>query len=266
LHRRGELSKCAQPRVIEELYRLLRGGAARRSVELMVETQVINTLSVHLATMFSEWQPSSRDNAVDTREPNRWTFLQSPEERAARRQVAWRMLSELDELCRKNEEVTNALVLSSLLAPFLIPTVVSSELTPLEANQAVEEMLIPLARELQIARRDAERTRQILLAQRRLSPSRRRRDKPMSLVRRDYFEETLRTYELHGRATGHVDVEDVEYWRRLQAQGAMVENQRRSGKRRRRRRGGRRRRRAMTGADVGDENSDPAATTQENTR
>ncbi len=268
LHRRGELSKCAQPRVIEELYRLLRGGAARRSVELMVETQVISTMSVHLAAMFRDWQePDGTSSPADAKEPRRWTFLQAEEEMAARRQVAWRMLGELDELCRKNIEVSNALVLSALLAPFLIPTVVSADLTPLEANDAVEEMLLPLCRELQIARRDAERTRQILLAQRRLSPSRRRRDKPMSLVRRDYFEETLRIYELMGRASGHEDVEDVEYWRRLQAQGAIVESQRRSGKRRRRRRGGRRRRRSMTGADVGgDENSDPAPAPQENAR
>src|SRR3569623_923698 len=35
---RSEISKCAPPRLLEEMHRLLRGGAARRSIELMVET------------------------------------------------------------------------------------------------------------------------------------------------------------------------------------------------------------------------------------
>jgi poly(A) polymerase len=257
LHRRGEIRKCAQPRVIEELYRLLRGGAARRSFELLVETQLISTLSAQLAAMFSartlEAEAGSKNDR--SRGPGRFSFIADEAELEARRNVAWRMLDELDTLCKNNEEVTNALVLSTLLSPFVMPTILAAEVSPLAANEAVEEILVPLCMELQIARRDAERTRQILLAQRRLLPSRRRRDKPMSLVRRDYFEETLRIYELLGRASGREDAEDVEYWRHLQAQGAIADSHKRSGKRRRRRRGGRRRRRALSHPDVNDESS-----------
>lgn len=46
---RSEISKCAPPRVLEEVYRLLRGGAARRSFELMVEANVLAVLSTHAA-------------------------------------------------------------------------------------------------------------------------------------------------------------------------------------------------------------------------
>ena len=46
---RGEISKCAPPRLLEEMHRLLRGGAARRSFELMVETGVLAVLSPYLA-------------------------------------------------------------------------------------------------------------------------------------------------------------------------------------------------------------------------
>ena len=35
LTHKGEIAKCAPPRVLEEIYRLLRGGAARRSLELL---------------------------------------------------------------------------------------------------------------------------------------------------------------------------------------------------------------------------------------
>ncbi|HMG19964.1 MAG TPA: polynucleotide adenylyltransferase PcnB [Kofleriaceae bacterium] len=46
---RGEISKCAPPRLLEEIHRLMRGGAARRSFELLVETGVLAVLSPYLA-------------------------------------------------------------------------------------------------------------------------------------------------------------------------------------------------------------------------
>src|SRR5688572_17457341 len=46
---RSEISKCAPPRLLEEMHRLMRGGAARRSFELMVETGVLAVLSPYLA-------------------------------------------------------------------------------------------------------------------------------------------------------------------------------------------------------------------------
>src|SRR5687767_4899928 len=51
LRQRGEIRKCAPPRVIEEIYRLLRGGASRRSLELLAETGVLEILSPHLAAL-----------------------------------------------------------------------------------------------------------------------------------------------------------------------------------------------------------------------
>src|SRR4051812_46716020 len=41
---RGEISKCAPPRLLEEIHRLMRGGACRRSFELLVETGVLAIL------------------------------------------------------------------------------------------------------------------------------------------------------------------------------------------------------------------------------
>src|SRR5688572_2992163 len=46
---RSEISKCAPPRLLEEVHRLMRGGAARRSFELLVETGVLATLSQYIA-------------------------------------------------------------------------------------------------------------------------------------------------------------------------------------------------------------------------
>src|SRR5688572_27311862 len=42
---RNEIRKCAPPRVLEEFYRFARGGAARRSMEILVETNLMSALS-----------------------------------------------------------------------------------------------------------------------------------------------------------------------------------------------------------------------------
>jgi poly(A) polymerase len=49
LEHRGEIAKCAQARVSEEFYRLLRGGAAKRSMELLVETELLELLTPEIA-------------------------------------------------------------------------------------------------------------------------------------------------------------------------------------------------------------------------
>src|SRR3954467_9392417 len=45
MEHRGEIAKCAQARVSEEFYRLLRAGAAKRSMELLLETDLLEILA-----------------------------------------------------------------------------------------------------------------------------------------------------------------------------------------------------------------------------
>lgn len=266
---RSEITKCAQPRVLEELYRLLRGGAARRSMELLSETGVGACLSVHLAALFGgrsnaalEVLTSEGELESGLREEERWVqtwtceppelsadekFLPiddvsfaSPQEITARREIAWNMLGQLDRHVAEGRETTNALALVACLGAYVLPDLLGEEIRPAEANAMLHELMQPIVAELRIARRDAERARQILLAQRRLSPSRRRRGKPGALVRRDYFGEALTLYELLCAARGETP-EDLHYWKKMQAEGTKGSD--RGDNKRRRRRGGRRRRR-----------------------
>jgi poly(A) polymerase len=55
-HRR-ELSKCAPSRVLEELYRLLRSGAAQRSMELLLDTGMAKVLWSSLPAIFAASEP-----------------------------------------------------------------------------------------------------------------------------------------------------------------------------------------------------------------
>lgn len=408
---RGEIAKCAPPRVLEELYRLLRGGAAHRSMALLVETGVASNLSPQLARLLgtppggtlgpppdppprssvvvaraapatpaaalrrsradteeSSWAAVWADEAVaewnepsDTDPSSPHPFLASadlevtaehevvhasagarhdedddgeeevgldlaaavadPEEdgeegevegegdvegeaeaegeddeelddeldedeeeleeddeelegeerpRAARSQtprplaapgtlderrvLAWTMLSEIDTRLRAGCDLSNSLLLAAVCVPFLFDDLLENGVRPVEANDLVLEVLHPLVQQLQIARRDAERCRQILLAQRRLAPARRRRAKPMALVRRDFFGDALLAYEMMARVAGH-DTSDLAYWSKLHAQDGSGERsgEFRAGKRRRRRRGGRRRRRSSVAEEQGGE-------------
>lgn len=264
IRHRAEITKCSQPRVLEELYRLLRGGAARRSMELLAETGVATSLSTHLASLFETRSEDELDQltqdvpartesddwatvwddapSADSQTASRKRFLPSfgdPEQHPARLELAWNLLGQIDRLVAEGRTTSNALVLAASVAAFVVPDLLNDSLRPAEATDMVHEVLQPLLSQIGVARRDAERTSQILLAQRRLAPSEKRRTKPMALVKRDYFDEALTLYELMAAAQGDV-ASELSFWRKLQVEGGAEPN---AQAQRRRRRGGRRRRR-----------------------
>lgn len=261
---RAEITKCSQPRVLEELYRLLRGGAARRSMELLAETGVADSFSPHLARLFGtrsdaeldlvtqepsgpedsgDWATVWHDDDPDDSAPEPLeAFVPSfsnIEEQESRMELAWNLLGQIDRMKAEDRPTTNALVLAASVAAFVVPDLLDESIRPAEASDMVDEVLQPLVKEIGIARRDAERTNQILLAQRRLIPSKKRRTKPMAFVKRDYFDEALTIYELLSAARGEV-ASELSFWRKLQIEGGTEPN---AQTQRKRRRGGRRRRR-----------------------
>jgi poly(A) polymerase len=275
LAHRSEIPKCAPPRVLEEIYRLLRGGAARRSMELLLETGVAATLAPELAWMFggNEAIPRAAESTPPAPEASPPPARLHPphldeQSGAACRAVAWQVLDELDQFIRTKSndgwQPTNATLIAALVEPFLPeePGGSEGEGPPRDHFARIEDTLRPVVTRLRASRRDAERARQILLAQRRLRPSKRRKSKPMALVRRDYFLEALVVYELLSRAThapGDEAETEIARWYGLWRKNAGVadgEGGSRGGppgedaenrRRRRRRRGGRRRRRGPTG-------------------
>jgi poly(A) polymerase len=244
LDHQKEIAKCAPPRVLEEIYRLLRGGAARRSLELLVDTGVLEVLIPELHKKLKH------DEAGKSR--------------------LFSTLDGVDEWVRNGGTPTNALLLSCLLAPFLMDFLYDQE--PQEKRidpfQVLEERARPIIEGMRSSRRDTERGRQILLAQRRLVPSKRRRSRPMALVRRDWFDEALALFEImHPSPQGEV-ADELARWHRLRSEGHAPPPQHSEGghphhggeaasKKRRRRRGGRRRRREAP--EAAREDSTPAA-------
>ncbi|HEX5060357.1 MAG TPA: polynucleotide adenylyltransferase PcnB [Kofleriaceae bacterium] len=305
---RGEISKCAPPRLLEEMHRLLRGGAARRSFELLVETGVLAVLSPYLAGLLegagapttappiadtaprptvarieyededpAEHDPDDPDEEegslpingepeavevaveldADEREWHR-VWADEPPARPAhaiaiklsflpdtevgkRRALVWEALSHLDVAVTDGRDPSNAVAFGILLAPFIT----SGELRGGELHGAINEIAHPLIAQLHVTRRDSERLRYILMAQRKLAAARKRGGQAELAGGRELIDDAVLLYALLERAAGNEGAlpEPVAI-----AEGRDGDDEdddpNRPRKRRRRRRGGRRRREA----------------------
>ncbi len=269
LTHKNEIAKCAPPRVLEEIYRLLRGGAARRSLELLQATGVLTVLIPEVHRLLGR----EGDHA------------------GAERLI--RTLDALDALVESGQTPSNALLTCLMVAPFAHDALYEPDGETREFRDAVgtiEDLAAPIITSMRVSRRDVERARQILVAQRRLMPSKRRRGKPMALVRRDWFPEALQLFELmHPEAEGEL-ADEIGRWHRLLREGdharpaatgttattsaaphateASRADDAEGPKRRRRRRGGKRRRKPgetgparqdSGGGNDGDDGDDTAA-------
>jgi poly(A) polymerase len=311
---RSEISKCAPPRLLEEMHRLLRGGAAYRSFELMVETNVLAVLSPYLAGLlegsgaptkplliadaaprptiprveYDEEDPAEHDpddpdepdedvvaatNGKPTAgededeeldvEEREWHRVWADEppgrpalatpvklsylggtELAKRRALAWAALEQMDAAIKAGRDPSNAVAFGVLIAPFIH---FAGDVEP-RGNMlqgAINEVSQPLITQLHVTRRDSERLRYLLIAQRRLSAARRRNIQAELAGGRELIDDATLLYTLLERAAGN-DATLPETVAKAEGAGEGDEgdeddpNQPR--KRRRRRRGGRRRR------------------------
>jgi poly(A) polymerase len=226
---REHITACAKARVLEEIYRLLREGAACRAMALLEETGVARVLLPELGSV-----------------------LQDP----ARHEVFLARLRALDAL---HDEIplTNATLLATLSHALLVDT---DGLLQGGGNGSarLDDALRAVLKTWTPSRRDRDRLRQILMAQRRLCPSeakgKRRRRRPKALVAQDYFPESLALYKVCCH-TGEADPSTIETWEGLYASviggrpTSVQPPERRSGRRGGRRRKSRRRGGRSSGND-----------------
>ncbi len=298
---RGEISKCAPPRLLEEVHRLLRGGAARRSFELLVETGTLAVLSPYLAGLlegpgaavtaplaapavpprstiarveYEDEDPAEHDiddpeeeseegeveedgdEELDTEEREwhrvwadeipqvrqvtaahvRLSFLSAPE-LAKRRALVWEALAQLDNAVRDGRDPSNAVAFGILVAPLL-----PDELRGGELQNAVQEVAHPLIVQLHVTRRDSERLRYLLLAQKRLAAAKKRGVQAELAGGRELIDDAVLLYELLERAAGGNPEVPAVLASGEGRDDDESDDPNQPRKRRRRRRGGRRRR------------------------
>ena len=179
---RGEIVKSSPARVLEEFYKILRQGAARRTFEILHDSGLLAYLM--------------------------------PEAERAIAQGGERLLGSLSRLDDYRNaglvapaDLSNAILLGTLLVPVGVPLrhAPAGRRGPHpsgEAEEVADESALDVAaeapRSLPFARRDLDRLRLILLAQRRLREVHRAAGVKYLLARRTYFEDALRWLEIHG--------------------------------------------------------------------
>ena len=132
------------------------------------------------------------------------------------------------------------MVLAAQLYPFVAEELLSAR--PADANTLVLQVGQPVIDQIRVPRRDSERLRQILLAQRRIASAHSRGARLELLGGRDFYEDAVLLYELCELAAGRT-VMPLPDGPPPSSSDSGPDDGGGPRKRRRRRRGGRRRRR-----------------------
>ena len=174
MEHRGEIAKSAQARVSEEFYRLLRAGAAKRSMELLVETDLLEAFAPDLArALRASPEANGTDPSVDA------DGGVDAEESARRRARLWAYLGALDRSTeRTGTPPTNALILAVLLLPPLRDALDPDTNGVRDIDHLIARSSAPALERLRPSRRDSELSRQMLRAIRDLLPAKNARRKP----------------------------------------------------------------------------------------
>jgi poly(A) polymerase len=183
MEHKAELAKCAQARVTEEFYRLLRAGAARRSFELLVETGLLEFL---LPEMAQAWKSSDDNPETKQRIERFWAYLRA-----------------LDEsIVARDQPPSDAMILATLLLPPLRDAL-SPDAAPMQnMAKVVADSVQPVLDRLKASRRDSELCRQILLTLRYLLPSTRPMRQRARLANRPFYQDAAWLAAIVARAEG----------------------------------------------------------------
>jgi len=190
-----EISRCAAPRVLEEIYRLLACGASRRSFELMTELNIIPVLLPEIAPALGfqvEGGPPPSENGPKLREE------------------VFAVLDALDACRQRGVEPSHALSLGALLMRLYNRL----QATGQDANRWLDEISASLVNRLRFTKRDRERLRVLLQTQRHLATDRRRGGAARATVRRGPFLEALLLYTVHLYSSGG-DLSEIAQWKAL---------------------------------------------------
>ena len=193
---RADLQRAAAPRVLEEILRFLRGGAAQRSV-------------------FLAWDVGALSQVL----PEVASFLDDDPDGAA---LTFGRLNGVDALAAEDRLPNDAVLLAALLQGAIDDALDGAS----EVPAAYEEFIREFSLRLSLPRRLKDRIRLLTMAQRRLKAGR-----IHSIARREYFADAATLFALDRMARG----EGVPAWASDPSE-ALYDTEPRSRRRRRRRR------------------------------
>jgi poly(A) polymerase len=214
-----DLPRCAPARLLEETFRLIRGGVAAPSLRLLAALDALKILLPPVAAYLRENGRKGRD-----------TF--------------YSYVEALDRRVSSGEQLDDAILLAALLVPIAQAGPIVESQDPAgrpSVAQAIEDLLSEFVQTARLPRRIAERCRLLLIAQRTLTGERRRRTG--AFRRHPLFNDALVVFEISVEATGQ-HREALEAWKRgelppMKSEGGTPEGEGPRKRKRRRRRGGR---------------------------
>ncbi|MDP3503739.1 MAG: poly(A) polymerase [Myxococcales bacterium] len=248
-----DLPRCSAPRLLEETFRLIRGGGASPALKLLLALDGLK----HLL-------PPVNDYLAE----------QDAEGQAA----YFKSIAEMDSLVNAGTSFDDSMLLACILLPIALdepePETVEGAVQPVEAvvgapdvevpavegaapveaavvaaapmeapdrppsvAKAIEVLLSELVRAARLPRRIAERCRMILLSQKTLAGLRRRRGGLQGFRSHPLFNESLAVFEVWVRATGEHKAA-LDSWKVGAAPSVSTDAEGPRRRRRRRRRGG----------------------------
>ena len=213
-----DLARCSAPRLVEETFRLLRGGIAAPSMRLLDALRCIDILMPPIGKYLASCAPE---------EVNRY----------------WKLLAAMDEVVSSGSEYDDAMTLATLLLPFAFEAAPAPEGKNQPGVETIDAAIQALLDKARFPRRISERCRLIILAQRTLAGQRRRRRGLVSFRDHPIFSAALTVFGVWVQATGNFE-EALAQWK---TGGAPAPASDAPGPRRKRRR--RRRRSANPGGE-----------------
>lgn len=198
---RADILRCAAPRVLEEIQRMLRAGCGVRTFDLLIETSVLEVILPEVASVLA-----NRPEQLD---------------------LYRRGFAVLDHMVHDGYEPTAAVLFGLLYFP--VTNLIDSLADPSHERWRAsflefESMMEAAARRLSLPRKDFGRLHQAAALQRRLAPGpRKRRFSRGAIARQPCFEEALILFRIHAESTGHY-TEEMMRW---QEAFAAVQEERR---------------------------------------
>lgn len=190
----AEIKRCAAPRVLEEIYRLLGSGASRKAFELLLDLGMAGVLLPEIADALG------CEEGAGPPEPSHLEM---------RRQVL-AMLDSLDACKQRGVEPSHALSLGAVLWRMYLRL----QATGQDANRWLDDVSVSLVTRLRLTRRDRERLRVLLQSQRHLAADKRRGGGGRATVRRGPFLESLLLHTLDLHSSGG-DLSEIGQWKAL---------------------------------------------------
>jgi poly(A) polymerase len=183
---RGHLEKSARPRLLEEVYRMLRSGASLSSFRLMWDTGILSEILPEVAR-----------------------YLARAPERGEEREPGSGLFAYLKQIDRSERDfLSNRVLLASvLLHPVSDAIGKGRRAYGIQADsdapgEVARQILVRMIERLNLPKWQAERIQQLVASQKRLFNLRRNAPLPRGLLRRNYFPEALDLFEIGVRATG----------------------------------------------------------------